>query len=249
MSSLVRNVGTIGGLTAVSRVFGFIRDMMLSRVLGAGLASDAWQLAFTLPNTFRRLFTEGAFSVAFVPMYTRALHGDEGEEAAARFANDVLARPLGFTLAEWPRDPQGIYFGGNDMLMTPRQMLSFGELYLNGGAFGGRQIVRTSWVTASCDGRARNRRPGGPGFDAAAFDPMRDRKYGYGWWVSDVAGYQTCFAWGYGGQYIFVVPALDLVVVTTSSSTVDESRRSHRRTVLDIVEQLVIERIRSSADL
>jgi putative peptidoglycan lipid II flippase len=91
MSSLVKNVGTIGGLTAVSRVFGFIRDMMLSRVLGAGLASDAWQLAFTLPNTFRRLFAEGAFSVAFVPLYAKALHGEGGEEAADRFANDVLA--------------------------------------------------------------------------------------------------------------------------------------------------------------
>lgn len=95
MSSLVKNVGTIGGLTAVSRVFGFIRDMMISRALGAGLAADAWQLAFTLPNTFRRLFAEGAFSVAFVPMYTRRLHGAEGreggEEAADRFAGDVLS--------------------------------------------------------------------------------------------------------------------------------------------------------------
>ena len=90
MSSLVRNVGTIGGLTAVSRVFGFIRDMMISRALGAGLAADAWQLAFTLPNTFRRLFAEGAFSVAFVPMYTRRLHGD-GDDAADRFAGDVLS--------------------------------------------------------------------------------------------------------------------------------------------------------------
>lgn len=89
--SLVRNVGTIGGLTAVSRVFGFIRDMLLARVLGAGLAADAWQLAFTLPNTFRRLFAEGAFSVAFVPMYTRRLHGEGGEEAADRFAGDVLS--------------------------------------------------------------------------------------------------------------------------------------------------------------
>ncbi len=91
MTSLVRSVGTIGGLTAVSRVFGFVRDMLLSRVLGAGLAADAWQLAFTLPNTFRRLFAEGAFSVAFVPMYSRALHGDGGEEAADKFASDVLS--------------------------------------------------------------------------------------------------------------------------------------------------------------
>jgi len=90
--SLVRNVGTIGGLTAVSRVFGFVRDMLVARILGAGLAADAWQLAFTLPNTFRRLFAEGAFSVAFVPMYTRRL-GDSGPDdpSADAFANDVLA--------------------------------------------------------------------------------------------------------------------------------------------------------------
>jgi putative peptidoglycan lipid II flippase len=91
MSSLVRNVGTIGGLTAVSRVFGFVRDMLLARVLGAGLAADAWQLAFTLPNTFRRLFAEGAFSVAFVPMYTRRLASEGGEQAADEFAGDVLS--------------------------------------------------------------------------------------------------------------------------------------------------------------
>ncbi len=96
---LLRNVGTIGGLTAVSRVFGFARDILLARVLGAGLAADAFQLAFTLPNTFRRLFAEGAFSVAFVPLYSRALHGNAkdgdgqpgSEEAAERFASDVLS--------------------------------------------------------------------------------------------------------------------------------------------------------------
>ena len=89
--SLLRNVGTIGGLTAVSRVFGFARDMLLARVLGAGLAADAFQLAFTLPNTFRRLFAEGAFSVAFIPMYSRELNGPGGEEAAEKFAGDVLS--------------------------------------------------------------------------------------------------------------------------------------------------------------
>jgi putative peptidoglycan lipid II flippase len=95
LSSLIKNVGTIGGLTMVSRIFGFARDMLLARVLGAGLAADAFQLAFTLPNTFRRLFAEGAFSVAFVPTYSRALHGTDaeggGEAAAAKFADDVLS--------------------------------------------------------------------------------------------------------------------------------------------------------------
>ncbi|KLE34017.1 murein biosynthesis integral membrane protein MurJ [Aurantiacibacter luteus] len=91
--SLVKNVGTIGALTLVSRIFGFARDMLLARVLGAGLVADAWQLAFTLPNTFRRLFAEGAFSVAFVPMYTRRLADPErgGEAGADEFAGDVLS--------------------------------------------------------------------------------------------------------------------------------------------------------------
>jgi putative peptidoglycan lipid II flippase len=91
MSALIKNTSTIAGFTVVSRIFGFARDMILARVLGAGLAADAYQLAFTLPNTFRRLFAEGAFSVAFVPMYSRKLAGDEGEAEAAKFADDVMS--------------------------------------------------------------------------------------------------------------------------------------------------------------
>lgn len=89
--SLLRHTSTIAGFTIISRIFGFIRDILLARVLGAGLAGDAYQLAFTLPNTFRRLFAEGAFSVAFVPMYSRRLAGENGEDEAAKFANDVLS--------------------------------------------------------------------------------------------------------------------------------------------------------------
>jgi CubicO group peptidase (beta-lactamase class C family) len=153
-----------------------------------------------------------------------------------QYAQEVLAKPLGFTLAQWPRDPQGIYFGGNDMLMTPRQMVGFGELYLNRGSIQGRQVVPADWVDASFVVRTRSR--------------WSDQYYGYGWWVRELAGHDVRYAWGFGGQYIFVVPKLDLVVVTTSSSTVDESRRSHRRTVFDIVEQLIIEPIgRMEADL
>ena len=152
-----------------------------------------------------------------------------------QFANDVLARPLGFTLAQWPRDPQGIYFGGNDMLMTPRHMLAYGELYLNKGRAGGQQVVASRWVERSCDGRARSPRPWN-----GTLDPLRDRKYGYGWWVHEIAGYDTCFAWGYGGQYIFVLPGLDLVLATTSSPDVSEERRGHRQVVFDILDRLIV---------
>jgi putative peptidoglycan lipid II flippase len=89
--SLIRNVGTIGGLTAISRVFGFARDMLLARILGAGGVADAWQLAFQLPNIFRRLFAEGAFASAFVPLFNQRMTNDGDISDARAFANQMLA--------------------------------------------------------------------------------------------------------------------------------------------------------------
>ena len=142
-----------------------------------------------------------------------------------RFANDTLGKPLGFSFPQWPQDPQGIYFGGNDMLMTPRQMVAFGELYLNRGRAGGAQVVPESWVDQSLVPRGRS--------------PISGNEYGYGWWIREMGGQRAYYAWGFGGQYIFVVPDLEMVVVTTSASTVAEDRRSHRVSVFDLVEQLI----------
>jgi CubicO group peptidase (beta-lactamase class C family) len=143
-----------------------------------------------------------------------------------QFAQETLARPLGFSLARWTRDPQGIYFGGNEMLMTAREMVAFGELYLNGGRVAGKQIVPGQWIEASWVPRGRSY--------------WSDQQYGYGWWMRDLGGRPAYFAWGFGGQYIFVLPDLDLVVTTTSSAAVGEERRRHRRGVLDLVEDQVI---------
>lgn len=89
--SLVKSVGTIGGLTMVSRVFGFVRDILLARLLGAGTGADAFFVAFKFPNIFRRLFAEGAFSAAFVPMFSKELHGAGGMAAARNFSRQVLS--------------------------------------------------------------------------------------------------------------------------------------------------------------
>lgn len=88
--NLIKATGTIGGLTLVSRVAGFAREMLMSRILGAGVYTDAFYVAFRLPNTFRRLFGEGAFSAGFVPLYSQRLQsGGEGE--AKNFSEEVLA--------------------------------------------------------------------------------------------------------------------------------------------------------------
>jgi CubicO group peptidase (beta-lactamase class C family) len=142
-----------------------------------------------------------------------------------QFAQEALAKPMGLSLDRWPRDPQGIYFGGNDMLMTPRQMIAFGELYLNRGVYNGKRIVPEDWIDTSWIVRARSQ--------------WSDQFYGYGWWSRELAGRPVKYAWGFGGQFIFIVPDLDLVVVTTSASTVDDERRGHRRNVYDIVEEMI----------
>ena len=89
--NLVKATGTIGGLTLVSRVAGFAREMLMSRIMGASAAADAFFVAFRLPNTFRRLFGEGAFSAGFVPLYAQRLHGENGEVEAKNFSEEVLA--------------------------------------------------------------------------------------------------------------------------------------------------------------
>ena len=87
---LYRAFATVGGLTMVSRVAGFVRDVMIAAVLGTGVVAEAFFAALRFPNLFRRLFAEGAFNAAFVPMFARRLEA-EGAESARRFAEEAMA--------------------------------------------------------------------------------------------------------------------------------------------------------------
>lgn len=95
--SLFKSIATFGGFTLVSRITGFFRDMALANYLGAGLISDAFFVAFKLPNLFRSLFAEGAFTSAFVPMLSQKLVGENREDALffASRAISILAFFLG----------------------------------------------------------------------------------------------------------------------------------------------------------
>jgi putative peptidoglycan lipid II flippase len=84
---LIQSILTVGGWTLLSRGAGFARDMMMAAYLGAGPVADAFNVAFSLPNMFRRFFAEGAFNMAFVPMFSKKL---EGGEDAAGFARDAF---------------------------------------------------------------------------------------------------------------------------------------------------------------
>jgi CubicO group peptidase (beta-lactamase class C family) len=138
-----------------------------------------------------------------------------------RFAHRYLAQPLGIDLRPWQADPQGIYFGGNDMYLRPRDMLTIGRLYLQRGRWGERQVIPAEWIDSSYVERTSS--------------PWNGNRYGYGWWTRTAHGHPVRYAWGYGGQYIFVVPTLELVVVVTSDA---ESRREgdHNRAVYRLLE-------------
>jgi len=163
-----------------------------------------------------------------------AILTEAAHESTWQFAQEALAKLLGFDLPRWSTDPQGIYFGGNDMLMTPRQMLLIGEMYLHKGRAGDRQIMPQAWVEASCEGRARS--------------PRTNERYGYGWWIREFDTFKTCYAWGFGGQYIFVLPELDLVIVVTSSPEENENRTGRRPRLFRLVERQIVSPIADAAE-
>ena len=197
-----------------------------NRNYGKWVLSDNWvefalnQPLVAAPGT-RMLYSTGSTHLL------SAIITQASGMSAKQFAQENLSLRLGFSMSYWSQDPQGIYFGGNDMEMTPRQMLEFGRLYLNEGVYENEQVISKAWIEDSHKPRARS--PRGQG-----------RFYGYGWWLRDLAGMQVPVAWGYGGQLIFVVKELDLVVVATSESTPGSSRRGHLGRLYELVEEHVL---------
>jgi len=88
--NLYRAFATVGGLTMASRILGFVRDILIAAALGTGAVADAFFVAFRFPNLFRRLFGEGAFNAAFVPLFAKRLES-EGEDAASAFASQAMS--------------------------------------------------------------------------------------------------------------------------------------------------------------
>jgi putative peptidoglycan lipid II flippase len=88
--NLYRAFATVGGLTLLSRILGFVRDILFAAIFGSGMVADAFNVAFRFPNLFRRLFGEGAFNSAFIPLFTQILERD-GRQEARRFAEEAMA--------------------------------------------------------------------------------------------------------------------------------------------------------------
>lgn len=141
-------------------------------------------------------------------------------------ARDWLGPQDGFAIASWDRDPQGIHFGGNNMAMSTRSLLAFGELYRNGGRTAdGRRLLSEEWIAASWQPRTRSRYTGDG--------------YGYGWFLREIGGEPVRYAWGYGGQMLYVVPSLGLTVAMTSDAGEPSARTGHRDALHRLLAEII----------
>ena len=120
------------------------------------------------------------------------------------YAEQELFMPLGITDFTWTSDPRGITTGATGLTLCPRDMAKFGYLYLHSGEWNGTQVLPKEWVETSTRVHIDTK---------GLMNAAEDDGYGYLWWIDSFGGYS---AHGFGGQYIFVIPPLDMAVVFTS---------------------------------
>jgi CubicO group peptidase (beta-lactamase class C family) len=198
---------------------------------GRWVASPDW-VRYALSRPFvdepggRMLYSTGSWHVLSAVL-TRA-----SGRSTLDLAREWLGRPLGVEIPPWVRDPQGIYLGGNDMALSPRALLRFAEMYRQGGVYGGRRVLPESWVRRSWVPRGRS--------------PWSGDTYGYGWFITRMAGRETYYGRGYGGQLVHVVPDLGLSAVMLSDPTPPSPGGGYVRELHALLERDVIRAISRS---
>jgi CubicO group peptidase (beta-lactamase class C family) len=168
-------------------------------VQSANWVRNALARPFVAEPGARFLYSTGSFHLLSAAL-TRA-----SGRSTLELARDWLGVPLDIAVPPWTQDPQGIYMGGNNMALTPGAMLRFGETYRRGGMFNGARVLPEAWVRDSWTPQTRS--------------PFSGDLYGYGWFLTEIAGQPVRYARGYGGQMIYVVPQLRLSVAITSDPT------------------------------
>lgn len=150
------------------------------------------------------------------------------------YAALYLFDPLGITQRDWPADPQGITIGGAELRLTPRDMAKIGYLWLKGGRWDGDQIVPAAWIAAATDYHT-------------TFEPRDEREcedlgYGYLFWLRPQAAYDSFIAVGFGGQFVYVIPALEMVVVMTGDldAMPDNFRDNRMLCQFNLVEEHIV---------
>jgi CubicO group peptidase (beta-lactamase class C family) len=168
---------------------------------GRWVQSPDW-VAFALSRPFEAepgttmLYSTGSYHVLGAVLSRRA------GRSLLDLARAWLGDPLDVAVPGWTRDPQGFYMGGNNMALSPLALFRFAEMWRNGGVWADARVLGADWIAQSWTPRTRS--------------PFSGDAYGYGWFLTELDGHRVAYARGYGGQMLYVVPALDLTVVVTS---------------------------------
>ncbi|WP_431475170.1 serine hydrolase [Marinobacter sp. KM021] len=192
---------------------------------GPWVASNNW-VSHVLTRPFvdepggRMLYSSGSSH-----LLSAALTESAGRSTLS-LAREWLGKPLDIDIPPWDQDPQGVYFGGNNMLLSPRDLVKVGELYRNNGRVGDQQLFPENWVNESWNGR---------GESAYTDDP-----YGYGWFLRPMAGEMGYYGRGFGGQVLYVVPTLELTVVMTSDPAPPSPGSRYLRQQFQLIEDHII---------
>ncbi len=140
-------------------------------------------------------------------------------------ARSWLGDPLGIPFAPWVADPQGNYLGGNDMGLTPRGLARIGRMVLSGGEWNGNRVMPADWFELAWTPRSQS--------------PFSGDSYGYGWFLTQLAGERAAYARGYGGQILAVLPDLDMTIVVTSDPMLPARSGGYFGDLRDLMEQAV----------
>jgi len=153
-------------------------------------------------------------------------------EDVTQFADTALFQPLGISDWSWDQDPQGYAFGGHGLHWRTEDLAKFGVLFLRGGLWHGEQLISRSWVDESTQPRF---------FWGEPFGPLANLDYGYLWWTAEADGYNVFMAWGWGGQFAFVVPEIDLVIATAADGNVEsEQARQQEIAIFNVIVDTII---------
>jgi len=142
------------------------------------------------------------------------------------FSNRYLFHPMDIRITGWDRDPQGYYFGGNNMAMRPSDMVKIGRLMMDVGRYNGQQIVSSDWIRKS-------------------IEPVTGRvlgveNYGYLWFQRVAGDYHMSYAFGNGGQYILILPELDSVITVTTRNESGLPTRNYRRELMRTIDREIV---------
>jgi CubicO group peptidase (beta-lactamase class C family) len=192
---------------------------------GRWVTSDDWVRYVLEQPMIKEPGGEWAYSTGSSHLLSVIITKTSGMSTRA-FANKYLFRPMNIEVGGWDHDPQGYYMGGNNLALSSEAMMKIGQMLLNGGTWNGKRIISELWMNDSFKSYTRSN-----------YNPYN---YGYLWWNRPVAGHKVYFAWGYGGQYIFMIPDLDAVVVILSSLNTATQRREYKEPVFRLLRRLII---------